>query len=50
MATIRQRGTDQWHVQIRLRGWPIITTTKRTRKAAEAFAHDIKGRTDRGIC
>jgi hypothetical protein len=31
MATIRQKGPEQWHAQVRRTGWPPITETKRTR-------------------
>ena len=49
MATIRQRGPDQWHIQIRRRGWPLVTATKRTRKDAETYARDVEGQMDRGV-
>jgi hypothetical protein len=48
MATIRQKAPEQWHAQIRRRGWPVVTATTRTRKNAEAFSRDIEGQMDRG--
>jgi hypothetical protein len=48
MATIRKRGDGQWHVQIRRRGWPVVTTTKRSKREAEAYVRDIEGEMDRG--
>ena len=49
MATIRQKGPDQWHAQVRRTGWPPVTETLRTRKDAAAWARDVKSQMDRGI-
>jgi hypothetical protein len=49
MATIRQKGPEQWHAQVRRTGWPPITETLRTRKDAEAWARDVESQMDRGI-
>lgn len=38
MATIRQKGPGQWHVQIRKKGWPTQTKTLRTEAEAKAWA------------
>lgn len=48
MATIRQKGPNQWHVQVRRKGWPAVTTTKRTRKEAEAWGRQIESEMDKG--
>ena len=49
MATIRQKGPEQWHAQVRRTGWPAVTDTLRTRKDAEAWARDVESQMDRGI-
>ena len=49
MATIRQKGPEQWHAQVRRTGWPPVTETLRTRKDAEAWARDVELQMDRGI-
>ena len=49
MATIRQKGLEQWHAQVRRTGWPPVTETLRTRKEAEAWARDVESQMDRGI-
>ncbi|MDO8874489.1 MAG: site-specific integrase [Pseudolabrys sp.] len=49
MATIRQKGPEQWHAQVRRTGWPPITETLRTRKDAETWARDVESQMDRGI-
>ena len=49
MATIRQKGLEQWHAQVRRTGWPPVTETLRTRKEAEAWARDVELQMDRGI-
>ena len=49
MATIRQKGPEQWHAQVRRTGWPPVTETLRTRKDAEAWARDVEAQMDRGI-
>lgn len=48
MATIREKGPAQWHVQIRRKGWPTQTKTFVTRKDAEAWARSVEGQMDRG--
>ncbi len=49
MATIRQKGPEQWHAQVRRTGWPPVTETVRTRKDAEAWARDVESQMDHGI-
>ena len=49
MATIRQKGPEQWHAQVRRSGWPPITETLRTRKDAETWARDVESQMDRGV-
>jgi len=48
MATIRQKGPYQWHVQIRRKGFPYQTETFSTKKDAEAWAREIEVKMDRG--
>lgn len=38
MATIREKGPYQWHAQIRIKGFPNVTKTFSTKKAAEQWA------------
>jgi DNA-binding IclR family transcriptional regulator len=49
MATIRQKGPEQWHAQVRRTGWPPVTETLHTRKDAESWARDVESQMDRGI-
>jgi integrase len=49
MATIRQKGPEQWHAQVRRTGWPPVTETLRTRKDAETWARDVESQMDRGV-
>lgn len=49
MATIREKGPAQWHVQIRRKGWPTQSKTLRTKKEAEVWARDVENSMDRGI-
>lgn len=49
MATIREKGPAQWHVQVRRKGWPTQSKTLRTKKEAEIWARDIENSMDRGI-
>ncbi len=49
MATIRQKGPEQWHAQVRRTGWPPVTDTLRTRKDAETWTRDVESQMDRGI-
>lgn len=48
MATIRQKGSYQWHAQIRRSGYPNQTKTFSTKKEAETWAREIEGKMDRG--
>ncbi|WP_168220224.1 site-specific integrase [Azospirillum thermophilum] len=48
MATIREKGPAQWHVQVRRKGWPTQTKTFTTKKDAEAWARAVEGQMDRG--
>lgn len=49
MATIRQRGARQWHVQVRKRGWPTQTKTFDTKAEASAWAKMIESEMNRGV-
>lgn len=49
MATIRQKGPGQWHVQIRRKGWPNQTGTFRTKVEAETWARDVESSMDKGV-
>lgn len=49
MATIRQKGVGQWHVQIRRKGWPNQTGTFRTKVQAETWARDVESSMDKGV-
>jgi integrase len=49
MATIRQKGPGQWHVQIRRKGWPSVTETFRTERDAKAFANDVESQMDKRL-
>jgi hypothetical protein len=49
VATIRNKGPEQWHAQVRRAGWPVATRTLRTRKEAETWARDVESQMDRGI-
>ncbi|MGW9333508.1 site-specific integrase [Bosea sp. NPDC055594] len=49
MATIREKGPAQWHVQVRRKGWPTKSKTLRTKKEAEIWARDVENSMDRGI-
>ncbi len=48
MATIREKGSFQWHAQIRRKGWPRQTATFRTKKDAQAWARNLESEMDRG--
>lgn len=48
MASIREKGPHQWHVQIRRKGWPYQTDTFRTKKDAQAWARKIETQMDQG--
>ena len=49
MATIREKGPAQWHVQVRRKGGPAQSKTLRTKKEAETWARDVENSMDRGI-
>jgi integrase len=49
MATIREKGPGQWHVQIRRTGWPTKTRTFAFKKDAEAWARAVEAQMDRGV-
>lgn len=49
MATIREKGKHQWHVQIRRSGYPVQTKTLNTKAEAEVWARQIENEMDRGI-
>ncbi|MEF2146391.1 MAG: integrase [Desulfovibrionaceae bacterium] len=49
MASINKRGTKQWNVRIRRRGYPLQTATFEKREDAEAWARDVESKMDRGF-
>lgn len=49
MATIRQKGPGQWHVQIRRKGYPPQTETFRTEAEAKAWATTVEADMIRGV-
>jgi len=49
MATIRQKGDKQWHVQVRKRGYPPATRTFGTKTAAQRWATLIEAEMERGV-
>lgn len=49
MATIRQKGPGQWHVQICKKGWPTQTKTCRTEVEAKAWATTTEADMLRGV-
>jgi len=49
MATIRQKGDKQWHVQVRKRGYPPATRTFATKTAAQRWATLIEAEMERGV-
>lgn len=49
MASIRMRGENSWHVQIRRSGLPTQTKTLSSRKEAEMWARLIESEMDRGV-
>ena len=42
MATIRERGPNQWQAQIRKKGYPLRSKTFPTRAAAEAWTGEVE--------
>lgn len=49
MATIRKRGTAQWEVRIRRKGWPVTCKTFETKATAEAWARAMEREMDAGV-
>jgi len=49
MATIREKGDSQWHVQIRRKGFPNQTKTFETNSDALKWARLIESEMDRGV-
>jgi len=49
MATIRQKGDKQWHVQVRKRGYPPETRTFSTKSAAQKWSTLIEAEMERGV-
>jgi integrase len=49
MASIRQKGVGQWHVQIRKKGFPVETKTCRTEAEARAWATVTEADMIRGV-
>ncbi|WP_462326073.1 site-specific integrase [Desulfoplanes sp.] len=49
MATITKRGTGQWQVKVRRKGWPVQSSTFNTKGDAEAWAREIENEMDRGV-
>ena len=49
MATIEKRGTGQWRVKIRKRGFPSLTRTFAKKALAERWARDIESSMDKGV-
>ena len=49
MATIRKKGPEQWHAQVRRTGWPPRTKTLRTQRDAELWARDVESQMDHGV-
>ena len=48
MAQIEKRGTLQWRVRVRRKGYPQQTSTHETRAKAEEWGRAIEGEMDRG--
>jgi len=48
MATIRKRGSCQWEVRVRRKGWPIQCKTFESKRDAEEWAREIESEIDRG--
>ncbi len=49
MATIRQKGKFQWHVQIRRKGFPSQTKTFEYKEDAELWAKTVESEMGRGV-
>lgn len=48
MASINKRGTKQWNVRIRRKGYPLQTATFEKREDAESWARDVESKMDKG--
>jgi integrase len=48
MASISKRGTKQWNVRIRRKGYPLQTATFEKREDAETWARDVESKMDKG--
>lgn len=49
MATIRKRDSGYYQAIVRRRGWPVESTTFRTKVEAEKWARDVENKMDRGV-
>lgn len=49
MATIRKKGDMQWHVQVRRKGFPVVTKTFISRADAELWGQTIESEMGRGV-
>ncbi len=49
MATIRRKGSFQWHVQVRKKGYPSQTRTLESKQNAEVWARMVESEMDRGV-
>ena len=49
MATIEKRGTSQWRVKVRKKGFTTLTQTFSKKALAERWARDIESSMDKGI-
>lgn len=49
MATIEKRGTSQWRVKVRKKGYPVLTQTFTKKAFADRWARDVESSMDKGI-
>lgn len=49
MASIREKGPQQWQAQVRRSGWPSRNAMFRTKKSAQAWARKIEREMDRRL-
>jgi len=49
MATFEKRGSSQWRVKIRKKGFPVITQTFSKKALAERWARDVESSMDKGV-
>ena len=49
MATIEKRGTSQWRVKVRKKGYPVLTQTFSKKALAERWARDVESSMDKDI-